>query len=1852
MQLEFTQGVVRGQVDTNGNKTFLQVNGSYINIVVSPDSLQAAVLHGDRSYIIDELATVTNAWGPFTPGSDYWLYWDISVATGTVTRGYTTVEPINSFTEIVAPVVDQHWFDTSTAIMRVWNGSVWIEKARVFAGIYRNGTTIQYYPFNSQVAEWVDTDVIGGYILYGPDGNGLKDNTTGRFLTSAIDLKIKVGAFTHPLSADTAIQFATTSEVVPAFSLVSPGPGDYQVRLADYSSSRLAIGIVLNDANTGQSVRLVTNGIVYNEQWVFDAADYGKALFLSEDGTFTTTKPVSGNPQIIGNIVWRHHILVSIKSDAFVVGPTGASGAVGPTGPSVTGPTGIKGATGPTGSIGSIGPTGAAGPTGSSGPTGTAGPQGSAGSVGATGPTGASVIGPTGPTGSAGPTGPATSIGGSISGGTDGALLFVGAGSTFGQDPTLLYWNDTSNVLGIGTNAPTALAQVTIDGPAGLAVRMRNASSTRYRADFQMFQVSGLRIESYDDVGGVDQDITLKGSNLFATGNFSAAGNASVGISLDTSAILKLYAASGLSGVIQTGIDVVGKSSSAATTRTAGISVGIETATAAYTIATGVALRVLDAVRNGTSVITTQIGIDLADQTKGTTIYGIQNAVSSGSNKWGYYGPGNAQNYFAGPIGIQNSTPLTQSTLLLVGGGGITAMPGTFSNGSGLLIDIGSPQTMFTSVTGVQANIRTAAAAYATVAVQFFDANTMLSLGGSTVTTLYGFRARSSIATAGTNYGFYSEIPAAATNWAFFGSGTAKSQFGGEVYFVDGSAAAPAIARSAQTTTGWYFAAGATNFSSVGTASFTLNGSGLVVPSTSSVAWSSTALSTGSADTFLVRAAANVLALRNSTTGQGFRVYNTFTDTSNYEYAALEWTGNLLEIGSKALGTGSNRSVALYSGNAGNNGRTVFGQNNNIGRIDLQTANGTTTSMTFQDIGHAQIATGTARDLILTPTSNNVEQRNGVSAQVFRLYTTFTDASNYERLSFTTTSGGTSQIIQEFAGTGISRGLRIGTAGTSNLQFRVNAVDYWFVEGTSGFLKTNTDNVSDIGATAANRPRDIYLGGKLFAATAVLAGTQTLLNNAVLYAARTAITTTTGSEYTLYNNTILTPGSASTSTSWASFTNHSITTNFSQTAMIGSAINTVQGGTGTTASAFGLATNLSVTAAGTVTDYRGFTATTATNSGSGTVTAWSGFYVENQTVGTNIYGFRSLINSGTNRFSFYAQGTAQSYFGAPVGVLDLDPLGNAHLLSVGAATTHPNTSVTINGINLDYTGPATATTTTRGFGSTLRTTAAAYTLSNLDHFTAASTVLGAGSAITTIRGYYARNAVAISAVGTTSIGFFSDINTPASGTGYQLWMNGTAQSRFDGIVQFPVGSNSAPSMTFVGNTTRGFYYDTTSSKIAVGYGSGARAAFDSGGITIGADGAFQWSSNTGDATTTASLSLFRDAANDIMAQRRGTNAQAFRLYNTFTDASNYERLDVAWSANTCLIQSTSLGTGTARILNIGTSGAAALRFRRDGIDRWELVGGGTAGSLAPVTDNGLDLGSTSQRVRSAFIGTSLFLGTTAQNNSAGYNFSQTTVATSGSIDGHYSQFISSHASASSATISVYDLDVRQNSSSSLSALRGMVITPVIQGTGAVSTYASVLTGGAMTVAGAVGTWSHFRSVAISNGGGGAITTLDGFRADDQPVAGITNTYGFHSMMTAGVGKWGVYSEGNASNYFEGDVTTNSWVKPKSYRETTVNPSISAGTLTIDTSTSYSFVSLNASITTMFLVNPPPTGTATTVTIEFTADGSQRTITWPSSVKWSYGITPTMTATSGKIDLVQLTSRDGGTTWLATITQSL
>ena len=71
----------------------------------------------------------------------------------------------------------------------------------------------------------------------------------------------------------------------------------------------------------------------------------------------------------------------------------------------------------------------------------------------------------------------------------------------------------------------------------------------------------------------------------------------------------------------------------------------------------------------------------------------------------------------------------------------------------------------------------------------------------------------------------------------------------------------------------------------------------------------------------------------------------------------------------------------------------------------------------------------------------------------------------------------------------------------------------------------------------------------------------------------------------------------------------------------------------------------------------------------------------------------------------------------------------------------------------------------------------------------------------------------------------------------------------------------------------------------------------------------------------ADLAVFRDAA-QTLALRNGATAQTFRVYNTYTDGSNYRRWNLSWNTTTAIMQVVGAGTGTNGNLAVGNAALA------------------------------------------------------------------------------------------------------------------------------------------------------------------------------------------------------------------------------------------------------------------------------------------------------------------------------------------
>ena len=148
----------------------------------------------------------------------------------------------------------------------------------------------------------------------------------------------------------------------------------------------------------------------------------------------------------------------------------------------------------------------------------------------------------------------------------------------------------------------------------------------------------------------------------------------------------------------------------------------------------------------------------------------------------------------------------------------------------------------------------------------------------------------------------------------------------------------------------------------------------------------------------------------------------------------------------------------------------------------------------------------------------------------------------------------------------------------------------------------------------------------------------------------------------------------------------------------------------------------------------------------------------------------------------------------------------------------------------------------------------------------------------------------------------------------------------------PDGSAAVPSLSFGAETALGMYR-IAASWLGIAYNSVPRTGYYAGAASWyhGSTVQLKWVNSANISAGTVDLALARDGAG-ILAQKNGANAQEFRIYG---GTSSFIR---------CVGNTTNyLVSNDATPMNIGTDGAANLRFWTNAATRWSVD---TAGMLA------------------------------------------------------------------------------------------------------------------------------------------------------------------------------------------------------------------------------------------------------------------------------------------------------------------
>jgi hypothetical protein len=322
--------------------------------------------------------------------------------------------------------------------------------------------------------------------------------------------------------------------------------------------------------------------------------------------------------------------------------------------------------------------------------------------------------------------------------------------------------------------------------------------------------------------------LTFNGSTLATTGALTVDGNVTLGNASTDAVTVNGYVGQGVSpsgdygyrmsytgstATTQYGFFIDAFGSSAATVSVAGLRVRARSSAAAYTMGSAYGLFVDNAGLGAGSTITNATGLFIQDQTVGTNNFGVQSAVSSGTNKWNIYASGTANNAFAGNVRIGSTTAPTNAldvtgamtvsgnttlgdastdTVQVNGymGVGGAASPnigigafGTALSGTGpigVYSNIVGTAGATSTVRGVASKADTTAAAFTVTDVAQFWASNSTKGAGSTITNQHGLYINDQ--TQGTNnFGITSLVSSGANKWNIYASGGAANYFAGNV---------------------------------------------------------------------------------------------------------------------------------------------------------------------------------------------------------------------------------------------------------------------------------------------------------------------------------------------------------------------------------------------------------------------------------------------------------------------------------------------------------------------------------------------------------------------------------------------------------------------------------------------------------------------------------------------------------------------------------------------------------------------------------------------------------------------------------------------------------------------------------------------------------------------------------------------------------------------------------------------------------------------------------------------------------------------------------------------------------------
>lgn len=288
MRLNFRQGLVSSEIDTDGNPAYLTSNTSGISLRTSNRPIVFTVADRTKNYTISFYSDVLG-WpvDMFTDVTDAWLYIDISQSSSARRYGITTAPLTYGPSAPANPVAEQMWFDTTRNVMKSFNlgANSWLTSLRVIAGHY-TVTQVSSAAFGTQVGI-NGSNFLSGSIMVDGFGVALKDSS-GLFVTTEDTLMVD-GASTYAAKLETNVAVVSANQPIAAYHVICY-TNDGKARPADYDDvGDNIVGITTVDANTSEPLNVVLSGKVHNPLWNWGSANV--TLWVGQNGNLVAVDP-------------------------------------------------------------------------------------------------------------------------------------------------------------------------------------------------------------------------------------------------------------------------------------------------------------------------------------------------------------------------------------------------------------------------------------------------------------------------------------------------------------------------------------------------------------------------------------------------------------------------------------------------------------------------------------------------------------------------------------------------------------------------------------------------------------------------------------------------------------------------------------------------------------------------------------------------------------------------------------------------------------------------------------------------------------------------------------------------------------------------------------------------------------------------------------------------------------------------------------------------------------------------------------------------------------------------------------------------------------------------------------------------------------------------------------------------------------------------------------------------------------------------------------------------------------------------------------------------------------------------